>query len=234
MAQLKKADLIKILVEEYGYEKEDLKFDAEGKPYTNGKLKALIQAEKDDEEILEGNTKRVVARKSKIDDNVLIDIMSGLTGGLVYRSERTNTTWEFEEFGQSDTMTFGELVTLKNKYPRFLTEGWLIILDKQVQDEFKLTEMYENIITPDNIDEIFSIRDVEVLEKFIDSLPDGMKETFVNKAIEKYDKDELDSVAVVKLIQKKFNFSFEDNAPLGDIVSSVDTGVHNVIYVDKY
>lgn len=235
MAQLKKSDLIKVLIEEYGYDKDDLKFDSEGKPYTNAKLQAIIKAEEEDAKALEESSKvtRVVAPKSAIKDTDQIVVMNGLTGALVYHSERSNKIWEFTTFGQQETIDFAELKTMRNRYPRFLKEGWLIVLDEQVQNEFGLTEMYKNIITPDNEDEIFKMGTDE-LNTFIDALPDGMKLSFVNKAQQKYTEGTIDSIKVMKFIEDKFNFYFEDNSPKDDVVLSSETvGTKNMIIVDK-
>lgn len=226
MAQMKKADLIKILVEKYGYEKEDIKM------ISNAKLQGLIKQEEEDLKIAETDSTRVLAKKTGLKDNDKIVIMSGQTGSVGYFSERSNKRWQFNSFGQEDLMEYSELVAMKNKYPAYLNEGWIIVLDKEVQEEFKLTEMYKNILTPDNIEEVFKMN-VETLEKFVDALPEGMKTSFVSKANEKYEDGTLDSIQVIKFIQNKFNFSFEDNAPLNDIVLSTDTGVNNIIYVDK-
>lgn len=233
MAQLKKADLIKILVEEYGYEKEDLKFDAEGKPYTNAKLQAIINAEEEDAKQAEVETTRVQAPKSSLKESDKVYVMSGSSGTLVYRSERTNKKWQFNKFGEQDTMEYHELIAMRNRYPRYFTEGFLIVLDKQVQDEFKLTEMYENILTPEKIDEIFSMS-VSELEKFVDALPEGHKVTFVNMAQEKYEKDELENFKVIKFIENKFGFRFDDNAPLVDVIDAREkVGMADIIVVEK-
>lgn len=228
---LKKSDLIKILVEEYGYEKEDLKFDAEGKPYTNGKLQQIIKAEEEDAKQVEVDATRKVAVKSKIKDEDRIVIMAGIDA-VGYYSERSNRSWKFEKFGQEDTIEYRELVAMRNKYPSYFTDGLIIVLDKVVQEEFKLTELYKNILTPDNIEDVFNM-DIEELDKFVDALPDSQKVTLVQKAIEKFEKKQLTNYAMIVYFQEKFNFGFEDNSPLNDVVQSVDTGVHNIIYVDN-
>lgn len=229
---MKKAELIKILVEEYGYEKEDLKFDSEGKPYTNAKLKSLIeQEEKDEKELLENST-RLVAKKDLMKDEDKVYVMSGSMGTVVYRSEVTNRSWKFTSFGQVEKIPYGELVTMRNRYFGYFGDGWLIILDKDVQDEFGLTELYKNILTPDNLDSMFS-KPIEELEAFIDRLPDGMKNTFINRAQQLYEENTLDSLQVVKMIERKFKFSLEDNAPIENVAVKGDLGRDNVIYVDK-
>lgn len=233
---LKKSDLIKILVEEYGYEKEDLKFDAQGKPYTNAKLQALIDAEKEDEEVLTSKSKRITREKNrKINDHDLIPVMNGVIGGLYYHSERTNKSWNFESFGQEDTMEYGELITMRNKYPSYLKECRLIVLDEEVQREFGLVELYEDVITPENVEAVF-LKPYDEIVKLIDVLSQGSLQTFIETAKEKYNDGSLDSMKLIKYIESKFGFHLEDLTPLDDIVSQKETvqmGRQNVILVEK-
>lgn len=230
----KKNDLIKILVEEYGYEKEDIK------TLTNAKLQALIDTEEKELAELEKAKAeaekpltRIMAKKSSIADNEEIVVMNGMTGTLRYHSQRTNRTWEFTSFGQQDVMEYSELKIIGNRFPRYYREGCLIVLDPIAQKELGLVEMYENIITPENVNEVFSMK-AEELEKFIDALPEGQKMSFVNMAQERVARGELDSNKVIKMIEDKFNFSFADNAPKNDIVSKREkVGMADIIVVDR-
>ncbi|UGO51079.1 hypothetical protein PQE70_gp226 [Bacillus phage vB_BanS_Nate] len=233
---LKKSDLIKILVEEYGYEKEDLKFDAESKPYTNAKLQALIDAEKEDAEVFASQSKRIKVQKSKkFKDEDLIPVMNGLSGGLFYQSDRTHKVWEFKGFGQESAMEFSELINLRNKYPAYFMDGWLIVCDDDVVKELNLASMYENILTPKNVKEVFE-KPIEEMEKFVDRLPQGMKITFVDIAKDLYNKEELDSVKVIRFIEDKFKFSLDDLSPVNDIAQvapTIQMGNKRAIIVDK-
>jgi len=232
--QLKKSDLVKKLVEDYGYDKEDLKFDADGKPYTNAKLEALIKAEEADAKELEAQATRLaVAPKSVLKDTDKVYVMSGMTDALVYNCPRSGKKYEFFKFGEQDVMEYGDLKVMRNRFPVYLTEGYLIVLDKQIQDEFKLTEMYENILTPENVETLFDMP-VADLEKFVDALPKAQKLSFVNKAQELFEKNELNNYQAIKFVEEKFNFRFEDNAPLNDIVDPREkSGSANIIIVEK-
>lgn len=234
MKQVKKADLVNILVEQYGYEKEDLKFNSEGKPFTNAQLQELIKTEEEDAERAKFESTRKVAQKSKkFKPNDLITIMSGIQA-VEYYSSRSNMKWHFERFGQQDVMEYSELITMNNSHPSYLKEGYFIVLDKDVQDELKLTEMYENIITPENIDSVFEM-DVEELDKFVEALPKGQKQMLVSRASELFAQDKINKYSTIKYFENKFDFSFNDNAPLGDVVAQAETtGVNNLIIVDKY
>jgi hypothetical protein len=208
---VKKADLIKILVEEYGYEKEDIKL------FTNGKLQATINQEEEDAMAMEEDSTRIIAKESKIKDDDLIVVMNTQNGAWTHRSGISRKSWKFTEFGQTAKFPFAELLALRNVNMRAFEQGWFIVLNKDVQEQFGLTELYKNIITPDNIEEIFK-KDVSDLEVFVDCLPSGMKTTFVAKARELHQSGKLWDTRIIKFVETKFGISLEDNAPLEDIV----------------
>lgn len=230
---MKKSDLINILVEEYGYEKEDLKFDSEGKPYTNGKLMAIIEAEKRDAEAMENNTFEV-SYEQKIKDDEKIAVMSGSMGTVIYRSTISNRAWRFNEFGQIDKMPYSELVSIQNRSNGYLKDGAIVILDKRVQEEFGLTEMYKYILTPQNIDSVFE-KDADELEEFVSKLPDGMKIAFCNKAQELFAENKINDRRIIRMIEDVFGFSLDDNAPISDIALKTpkDKIKDGVIYIDS-
>lgn len=228
---MKKEELIKILTEEYGYSEKDM-FDKEGKPHTNAKLKAMIEAEKRDAEQAEVDEYRVKAESGNLlKDDDKVQVMSGSSGAVVYYSETSRKSWRFDSFGQMDKIPYGELLTMQNRFPSFFKDGLIIILDKHVQEEFNLTELYKNILTPQNIDDVFT-KKYDELEKIVKNLPEGMKLTFINKAQELYQQDKLDSFRVLQLIEKEFGFSLVDNSPV-DAYAYKNTSGEKIIYLDK-
>ena len=212
---LNKKELISILMDEYGYEKSDLK-DENGKLFTNAQLQAIIKQEEEDAKQLEHEETAIVAKRESFKDDDQIVVMNGLDGVLIHRSQSTGRVWRFKEFGQTDKIPYSELLRIRNNNPKVFDQGWIIILNQQLQEEFGLTEKYKNILTPQNIEEVFK-KDLEDLKAFVKGLPAGMKITFVNKAKELYNKGKLDSIQVVNFIQEEFDISLEDNAPLSDI-----------------
>ena len=200
-------------------EKEDLK-DAEGKPFTNAKLESLIkQEEKDAEQAEFEEIVAPVEEYVEIKDEDMIAVMNGEQGELVHRSRRTGRMWKFTRFGQTDRLPFIELLTIQNNNTKFLEECSLIILDKRVIENFGLEEVYKNIITPQNLDELFSLDADEIVET-IRNLPETLKGTFFSRAKELYVQGKMDSISLKNAIEKEYGVSIEDNAPLDDIAIS--------------
>lgn len=220
--KLNKKELTEILVNEYGYEKEDLK-DAEGKPFTNAKLESLIKQEEKDAQQAEFEETIVPAEKYvEIKDEDLIQVMNGEQGELIHRSKRTGRMWKFTKFGQVDKMPFIELLNIQNRNPRCFEEGRLIILNQNVIEQFGLEDVYKKVVTPQNLDDLFT-KDVEEVTETIQNLPQSMKSTFFARAKELYAKGQLDSIKLKNAIEKEYGISIEDNAPLDDIAISFES-----------
>lgn len=210
MAQLKKPELIKILVEEYGYEKEDIKL------FTNAKLNALIKQE--EKESQEYDKQEVIEKitVTNFNDNDEITVMYG-GNGMFKHTSREGRVWRFAKFGQLDKMPFKEILLIKNVAPKVFTDGYIIVMNKEVQEIAGLVEIYENIITPENIERAFTMQ-VDELKVFVDNLPEGMKISFIGKAREMYEAEELYDLRIIKMIEEKFGFSLKDNAPLSNFL----------------
>lgn len=209
--KLNKKQLIEILVNEYGYEQEDIKL------LTNAKLEGMIKQEELDKEELKVQEIMSIVKDTKFKDDDMIMVMNGCSGALTHRSPSTGRVWDFLEFGQSQKLPYSELLTIRNNNPKVFKEGWMIILNPQIQDDFGLKDVYKNILTPDNVYKVFDLSNDE-LDVFIDNLPKGMKVTFIAKARELYNAKKIDSKSKIDFIENKFGISLEDNAPLSDIV----------------
>lgn len=217
--KLNKKELIEILVNEYGYEKEDLK-DTEGKPFTNAKLEAMIKQEQEDTEKANFEETLTPAEKVfEIKDEDMIAVMSGVKSELIHRSRRTGRMWKFSKFGQVDKMPFIELLKIQNTNPKAFVDCKLIILNKQVVEQFGLEDVYKNIVTPQNLDEVFS-KSVDDILDIIKNSPKSLKSTLFSRAKELYEQGKLDSISVKRAIEEEFGISIEDNAPLNDIAIS--------------
>lgn len=204
---MKKIDLENLLINEYGYDKKDLQ--ADGKPLTNAKLTSMIKNEMEDAKKLE----EVKNTRKEFKDDDLISVMNGLSGGLTHRSEISGRVWRFRDFGVIDKIPYSEILRINSNSPKVFTEGWLIILEKQIVEDFGLTEIYKNILTPKNIDQVFK-KDLDELSIVLKNLPKGSRQVFFNKAKDSYSKGELDSIKLINLIETEFNTSLEDNMPI--------------------
>ena len=233
----KKTELKKVLIEVYGYEESELYED--GKIMTNARLEQIISnEEKSTREVEEEKESKVIEAKvevveDKLDsffdsgvyekestqfkDGDLINVMSGINGLLIHRSRENGKEYRFNGFGQVKKMEYKELVNIKNLTPKTLDEGWLVILNKDIIKDFGYEDMYENILTPKNIKEIFK-KETEEVREFVSQLPKSMQVTIIDTAREMYRSGKLDRKSIIDVIQNTFDISLEDNAPISTFI----------------
>ena len=200
---MKKTDLINELIDKYGYEEADIK------SLSNAKLTSLIKKEELDVVEVAKEEKKNELKTEDIKHNELIEVMNGLTGGLIIGSPRSGAVWEFTQYGQSDFIEYRDLEVIRNTGNKLFTDAILIVLDKRVVKKFRLEDVYKHIVLPDDVESIFK-KSVEDIQIFLDKAPEGVIQTFVGKAVELYEKDKLNNIRLIKFIEEKFNIDFED------------------------
>jgi len=166
--------------------------------------KEAVEVKTEQEAVVEATPVKETVRKQKkkLNRNDLILVMNSTSDRLVHTSRKTGQEWLFTEYGQTDEMELGELVTMNNSSPAMLREPWLLILDEDAVEYLGLKKLYENILTEDEMEEFFN-SDVEQMATILDKLPKGMKELIVGLAKKKVENKTLDSMAKIKLIEDK-------------------------------
>lgn len=197
LKKLKKPELIKHLVDEFGAE------ESEVKKLTIPKLIKLVQESQKEMEALTKESNQTGSFRQSVDRNKVVSIMNGTTGRMSYDSSHTGQEWVFNDFGQIDEITVGELITIKNQHPRYLKEHWMIILDDETVNYLGLESLYKTVFT--NKEQV-----VEILEKPVDELqfivknaPVGMKALILDVAKERYQDGKFDSMSKIKVLQEE-------------------------------
>ena len=216
------------LVTIYGYAKNDF-LTNEGKKMNFKQLEALLRKEKkrakdfeaelesDLDELDEFNEDVIESKLTKFKDDDLITVMAGINGQLVHHSPVGNGQFKFNGFGQKQTMPYKELKAINNLVRTTFENGWIIILNKDLIQEFGLEEEYKVFLTPNKVNEILSMKQDDLRET-IKELPKSMRTTLIDSAKARYNAGTLDSGSVIKVFEELYDVSFDDNLPLNDIV----------------
>ena len=154
------------------------------------------------EVVKESMQETVQPKKRQLSRDDLITVMNNTAGTFIYQSRRTGREWLFTEYGQTDEIELGELITINNSHPRILKEPWLLVLDEDAIEYLGLKRLYENVLNPEELDRFFSMS-VDKMEQLLDKMPRGMKELIVGIAREKIKTGEFDSMAKIRLIEDK-------------------------------
>ena len=158
---------------------------------------------KEDEDKIEENisSEQTYKIREQLDRNMLVPVASFVFGKLIYNSLRTGAVWRFTDFGAKDEVELYELQSMKSSRPRFLTEPWLIILDDKVVDHLGLSDLYEKILKPQNLDKLFKARS-SVIRSILEDAPIGMKKAVCTRAAQLIAAKKLDSRSRINAIEE--------------------------------
>lgn len=151
-------------------------------------------------------------RRTKIPNDYVIGIRSGVQGILNYVSPKTHYNLVISQYGETDTLTYEDLVAMKNSQSRFFTENWIFIEDT---DDFSAEEIYKalgveryykDILEIDDVDSVLALRPNDLQER-IKNLPKGVARSIVSRArkLMLEGSDIMDSNKKIKIIEDTFS-----------------------------
>lgn len=143
-----------------------------------------------------------VKRKKQIELDILVSCRNVSGGLLVYISKKTGLETIWAEHEAEETLTVGELLTMKASQPKFLKEPWIIIDDDEVAEHLGLNKMYENLVGIENLDDFFTLS-IDEMEKVLTKLPRGLKEAVGVQARKKIEDQSLYDTRKIRLIEDK-------------------------------
>jgi hypothetical protein len=164
-------------------------------------------------EVVENNeTKSVVKKTRKLNDNSIVTVLSNFSGHLFYRSPRTNDEWEWSEYGDEHEMSIQELKTMKAQHRRFFEDKWITFAEKD-QDaitHLKVEKYYKDGATQDDLENLFE-KSVEEIADIIDTATPNEKSLILTKAREQFESGELVNTHIIKLIEDKLQVTVDVN-----------------------
>ena len=200
--------------------------EAEKEAQLKAELEAKIKAELEEklraeyEEKLksaEVDTKTIaknIQSFAKIPLDTIVPVVCNVVGGAIYESQKIKGyTVYWDAFGSVEYMELSELVSMRNTSRRFFEDNWIVLGDTdeytaiQLYEFLKVSKLYENVFTPENIDSIFDL-DANSIIKTISTLSKGMKATIATRAKEKIDAKELDSNNKIEALETALNVKF--------------------------
>lgn len=220
-----KDEMVKLLTNKYGYNTKELK-DDKGNFLKNSELEKMIESEelkaKENEEKVKSPKKEenifgvdetIFEKRHEFGDNDLILCMSGVNGEMNFISKLSNFRVKTNGFGQTMKIPYGDLSYVHNIAPDAFESGRIIVLNKEVQEEFGLSNLYKKVLTPKNIRAVINMN-ADDLRDFIADMPRAMKTSLYDEARKLYQQGRMDSMKTIKIFEDEFGVSFDDNAPI--------------------
>lgn len=163
----------------------------------------------------------VTEKSSKIAKKIPLDlevpVTSNYTGRLIFVSKKSNGySVEWDEYGMTEYMEIGELLSMRNTDRRFYEDNWIVIGDtdeytsEEIYKFLKVDKFYKNAYTPENIDSFFTLSPNEMI-KTISTLSKGMKECIAIKAQTMINDGTLDSNKKIDALAESLKVEFTKN-----------------------
>lgn len=170
------------------------------------------------EEVIESvvNTEvETTVRKKRVDVSRDLEVvfMNNCNGGYIYIDPRSQNRYEMTEYGDTDYITVGELLTMKNSHKVHLEKFWIYLLDVvsdtvEIDDVIHylgLDNVYKNALSPEEIDNLLLKVNDDKFAKLLESMSNIMAQKVVERAIILFKEGKFDSFAKIDAIQTKVN-----------------------------
>lgn len=164
--------------------------------------------------IKETKTKNITKKRLKLDDEVLISVKSNVFGGLTYINHKSGDETKWENFGETQPLSVGDLRAMKAKQLSFFKENWITIdgieeaddefddiEDSEIYEALQVSQYYSEYLCPKNINHIFNWTTEDMRNK-IPRMTKSVKESVLIRANELIKEGILDSISKVKALEE--------------------------------
>jgi hypothetical protein len=192
----------------------------------NAKKKAEADAKKNntkesvvEKEVETTKIKSAPKRRLKLDDDVLLSVKSNVFGRLVYINHKNSDETQWEEYGEIQPLSVGDLRAMKAKQPDFFKENWITIVGvesadddydnvdmSEIYDALMISQYYQKSECPNDLNEVFAWSVNEIKEK-LPKMTSSVKTSIIIRANELIIDGSLDSISKVKAIEEALNCS---------------------------
>ena len=151
-----------------------------------------------------GDEVEVQVAKSKFNVTDKIPCKSLFHGKLVYTSPTNGARWVWKEYGAIEKVPLGELETMNNHKPKFLTDPLIVILEPSVVEDFNFGETYRKIASLTKLGTMFATGTLEQIRKAVRDLLDvGMRDSVIAEARKHRKDDTLNNINIINMLNSE-------------------------------
>ena len=125
------------------------------------------------------------------------------SGQLIMVGKKTGNLYTWSNFGDMSEVEFSDLRAAKLTKSDFVWKPLFIIEDEDLLEQWNdVAEMYKNMYTPEDLEEIFSINNLGRFGDVLKQLPVGIQDSVKTMAADKIADGSLDSINKIKKIDE--------------------------------
>ena len=149
---------------------------------------------------LNGPEKRPVVPKD-VDPHQIVTVRNGFHGRLVYKSPKTGERFVWESFGSEQDMEVAELRNAKSANKKYFENNWFMFDEQWIAEYLGLSQYYKFAIPISEFDKFFEKPAAE-LEKALDKLSKGQKQSVAYRARQLISEGAIDSNKTIATLEK--------------------------------
>lgn len=180
---------------------------------TNTKTRKT-QSAKDSTEKATRKPRRTAQRRQQISIplDTQICCVSGVVGKLIYESKLLQgRVYEWSGYGDEQYLDLAELQSMRNAYPAFFTQNWILIDDEEVLKFLRIASYYPHIRSIEDIEDVFDATP-NVIRARVSPCGNTLKHTIASLARKKLASGELDSNAAITALEESTGVSIRNTA----------------------
>lgn len=139
-----------------------------------------------------------------------VEVQSNCSGLLIYKSASTGFEVIWNKLGDSNYMTIGDLKEMAATQRTFFKENWIIINDDEADDIYhflRVDDCYKSDLRVDKFIKNLSIDKLGEIKKQLETASESLKMSIANAVVEEYKSRRLDSVVLIKELEKLLGFA---------------------------
>lgn len=155
------------------------------------------------EEAPKKEPKKVKIVAKDIDPYQYITVINGVHGRLIYKGLRSREKFIWDDFGYEQSMQLQELIAAKNDSRRFFEDNMFMFPEEDdwVIDYLGVRQFYENALSVDGFDDIFTKSAAQV-KKIVYGLSNGQKHSVAYRASQLISEGKVDSLSVINALEE--------------------------------
>lgn len=159
---------------------------------------------------LDDAEKNIETEIENLPSNTPIRVKSITFGGLLYKSQRNNAKFRWNQIGAEEIMTIEQLNEMNNTRHEFLNRPMVVLMDERAIRHFRLTKVYENVAKLKNLKKVFA-SDMNTIKSTIDmAINVNMRDVLISKVSQMIKNKTLVDINVIRVLTEKLNFDFEE------------------------
>lgn len=148
-----------------------------------------------------------VVDRPDFDIHDFVEVKNGHVGKLVYVSKKTGEEIVWDSYGDVQELELIELKSARASSKAFFARNYFL-LDPDVVTWLNVGKYYENYIDDDAIVKLSKRPDAEI-KKYVNSLTDDQRETFIPRVIRLIDEKIIDSRRAEEAFSKSLGINFD-------------------------